>query len=715
MTTRTVHAGGLGDHLSIQAAVTACVAEGDVVRVLDSATYNEAVDLTNGMGGGWGRSVTFEVEPGESPTWDGTSFNLPALKGWSLQSGNPCTVPISGFNFTNWNATFGYGSGVLFAAGRVIYQVDDCTFTDCNGITINYGHGIAAAHQRLNRCKWRNCTDMLFQNGGNYYIDVTNCDFYGKHNGAGITSSALDVVVKHCTFYLRAGIGQKGIVAGVVENTIVRNAGGYGGWVGIEVVAGGSRSNNCITGTWSVVQQGGTSGGGDVFDDPLFVSEADPDPDLSLQAASPCRDAGKDAGITVDFNGTARPQDAGYDMGAFEFYVPPPEPEPEPEPMAAPDPQPYEITGCAERLVSKLPTGLVPDADARDFWKSVFEVLCLPGVVLRRKLRVVPEQYDGRTAEPQMLDWLLAQVGLDASQPVVGLLSETAKRTLARQAPALFSSRGAREAIRAAARRGGPFPAFFVDWFDLQTVVDVSALPLIMAPDPLGGAYESQIHVAEGALDTPTDRDLVQELVRLNLPLCEVATMRYVLVFDNGQNGVGQWAPSGVFSAPSEPPFYLRAAYLPGQAWNTVLQANARNYAAWFAVTPVESTSYPRMWVYADPDTAMGYNFKIQPVGGSGLWELRGPGLLASGALASFVDGSTYLVQITLYNAADGVHIAVFVDGDPLCDVTDATNFRTAGTIGFDTQNADTDLEFVHVHVPGLTDESVVEHHSVIK
>ena len=380
----------------------------------------------------------------------------------------------------------------------------------------------------------------------------------------------------------------------------------------------------------------------------------------------------------------------------------------------APDPQLYEITGCAERLVSKLPTGLVPDTTARDFWQQVFEVLCLPGLVLRRKLRVVPEQFDGRTAEPQMLPWLLANVGLDPSQPVVALLTETAKRTLARQAPALFSVRGAREAIRGAAQRGGPYPALFLDWFDLRTVVDEDALPQILAPDPLGGAYETQIHIAEGSIGAlpQADRDLVEELVRLNLPICESATVRYVLAFDNGQNGLGQWAPSGVFSAPPEPPFYLRAAWLPGQAWNTALNPNSRNYAAWFAVTPVESTSFPRMWVYGDPDLGVGYNFKIQPVGS---WELRGAGLLASGTLPSFVEGVTYLVQITLYNAADGVHIAVFVDGDELCDVTDATNFRTAGTVGFDTQNADTDLEFVHVHAPGLTDESVVEHHSVIK
>lgn len=41
--------------------------------------------------------------------------------------------------------------------------------------------------------------------------------------------------------------------------------------------------------------------------------------DLTLQAASPCIDAGKtQATVQTDYHGTARPQGAGYDIGAFE-------------------------------------------------------------------------------------------------------------------------------------------------------------------------------------------------------------------------------------------------------------------------------------------------------------------------------------------------------------------------------------------------------------
>jgi hypothetical protein len=51
--------------------------------------------------------------------------------------------------------------------------------------------------------------------------------------------------------------------------------------------------------------------------DPVFLNAANKD--FHLQPTSPCKDAGADVGLTKDFDGTAVPQSAGVDLGAFEL------------------------------------------------------------------------------------------------------------------------------------------------------------------------------------------------------------------------------------------------------------------------------------------------------------------------------------------------------------------------------------------------------------
>ncbi|MFC1888963.1 choice-of-anchor Q domain-containing protein, partial [Thermodesulfobacteriota bacterium] len=51
--------------------------------------------------------------------------------------------------------------------------------------------------------------------------------------------------------------------------------------------------------------------------DPLFLGGGD----YHLLAGSPCIDAGADAGVYDDLDGLARPQGAGFDMGAYEYHT----------------------------------------------------------------------------------------------------------------------------------------------------------------------------------------------------------------------------------------------------------------------------------------------------------------------------------------------------------------------------------------------------------
>ena len=62
-------------------------------------------------------------------------------------------------------------------------------------------------------------------------------------------------------------------------------------------------------------------GTGNIVSDPLFVDPASEN--YHLQAGSPCMDSGTSEGApSTDIDGTPRPQGAGYDMGAYEAYLP---------------------------------------------------------------------------------------------------------------------------------------------------------------------------------------------------------------------------------------------------------------------------------------------------------------------------------------------------------------------------------------------------------
>jgi hypothetical protein len=69
----------------------------------------------------------------------------------------------------------------------------------------------------------------------------------------------------------------------------------------------------------SAFQSGTGQGIHSITADPLFKDMENGD--SSLQASSPCREAGTYVGLAQDFNGTIVPQGLRVDIGAFEYEI----------------------------------------------------------------------------------------------------------------------------------------------------------------------------------------------------------------------------------------------------------------------------------------------------------------------------------------------------------------------------------------------------------
>jgi hypothetical protein len=106
-------------------------------------------------------------------------------------------------------------------------------------------------------------------------------------------------------------------------DTIVGNRApsGYGGGIFCYVLGGTPAITNCIVWGNSDNLHNCTAAYSDVSIDPGFVGA--PDGDYHLAAGSPCiDDATSTAAPATDKDGIARPWGAGYDIGAYEYYVP---------------------------------------------------------------------------------------------------------------------------------------------------------------------------------------------------------------------------------------------------------------------------------------------------------------------------------------------------------------------------------------------------------
>ncbi|OQB42712.1 MAG: putative outer membrane protein pmp6 precursor [Candidatus Hydrogenedentes bacterium ADurb.Bin179] len=243
------------------------------------------------------------------------------------------TVSFSGGGIYNADAAEPVVERCLFAQnvsedfGGGIYNVaPSCSIEDCefDGNSAFGGAGVSTvnASPLVSKCIFKN--NQAAAGGGGIHIyggspEVTNCVFGGNTANMGGALAIVDAGEPHvmnCT--LAGNTATEYAAALLVTNAslFITNSILWGNVAPIyqETLV---LPPAVATVTFSCVA-GGYAGTGNLKADPRFVDLAAGN--LQLQAHSPCIDAGTDSSApSEDIIAIFRPQNAGYDMGAYEF------------------------------------------------------------------------------------------------------------------------------------------------------------------------------------------------------------------------------------------------------------------------------------------------------------------------------------------------------------------------------------------------------------
>ncbi|MFN8344324.1 MAG: choice-of-anchor D domain-containing protein [Spirosomataceae bacterium] len=254
----------------------------------------------------------------------------------------------------NWAGNVTTLSGDLGSGSKcyhVVLSVADGNTTELDGFTVTNGNasgGSAITVETLS---------ISQRAGGGMYnvtsaIKITNCIFSGNAggNGSGVANrSGAPITMTNCIVRDNNSTAHGGGIYNAVGSsgtfmncTVYGNTAGNIGGAGMYNESGNSPTlRNCIVygntygGNPSAIIddnslsniaysliQGGSSGGGNINADPLFVSTGN----LRLQFSSPARNAGTSTGApTTDLDGNPRPSGCLVDMGAYEYQQAEPE------------------------------------------------------------------------------------------------------------------------------------------------------------------------------------------------------------------------------------------------------------------------------------------------------------------------------------------------------------------------------------------------------
>lgn len=282
-----------GDYATIEAAIDG-VPEGAIIIVRDGM-YTGAGNRNLNFGG---KAILLRSENGPDYCYIDCEAYEPAF---TFNSGETATSILDGFTIRNAIGTNGAGIHCTDASPTIRNCIID-------GNSAQHGAGIFL---------W------------NSSAGLTNCTIsrntsYGFGGGIVCVNSNPDI--KHCTIADNtAGYGG-GILSLASSPTMIN------GIVWANSAAAGSEillaNSSSMTVSYTDVRGGQglayvqpgsalTWGPGNIDVDPVFELGIG---DFHLEGASPCIDAGTDAGVYTDMDGDLRPNSIGFDMGSDEFF-----------------------------------------------------------------------------------------------------------------------------------------------------------------------------------------------------------------------------------------------------------------------------------------------------------------------------------------------------------------------------------------------------------
>lgn len=317
-------------------------ADGDLVLV-DYGIYYETIDFH-------GKAITLRGDLGPNSTFiDGDHTGSVV----TFSSGETEDAVIDGFTIREGSAERGGG---IFCTSSTP-TIKNCTISDNSARERGAGIFCDSASPKIMGCTITENDSVLTGFGGGIFCYnnssalITDCRFIfnGALGGAGICCLDSSPSITNCNFSLNLGLGSGAIDCRgdasptITHCTFTGNAGGTGGmWC---MHSSSPTVTNCIfwnnpsafgaeiylsTGATLTVSYSDVMGGeagvfvepdctlnwleGNINSDPLFALGLD----YHLGAGSPCIDTGIDTGIYTDIDGDARPQGAGFDMGADE-------------------------------------------------------------------------------------------------------------------------------------------------------------------------------------------------------------------------------------------------------------------------------------------------------------------------------------------------------------------------------------------------------------
>lgn len=151
-------------------------------------------------------------------------------------------------------------------------------------------------------------------------VEITNCIFSGNQiaeaGGSAIKNINSQVNILHCTFSGNTPMAYDGVVD-IESSTIeIHNSIFWGNRPSLTAPMSEIHGVSTTTVSDCIIQGGYSSGINIIDEDPYFV-DAEYNV-FRLKGYSPALDAGPDVSVSTDINGDIRPQNAAFDLGAYE-------------------------------------------------------------------------------------------------------------------------------------------------------------------------------------------------------------------------------------------------------------------------------------------------------------------------------------------------------------------------------------------------------------